>query len=166
MTARKTPTDPGTSNYATNEFDYASNPPGVFLSPDDSEIKGIYVSAQLTPEDYPTVAEYGRCVIVTFEAISGVNVQSNSGEVELVPGELYCVWLTSQTLHDAFVENMPTAGEVFGLKSFGTRTSRTRKDSKGDPVGYVLIKMAMPNRPKKVEESLNWSDVALKQKKK
>lgn len=154
-----------TSPTVPDEIEYDSFPPGIFLPTEGAEIVGTFVRASLTPEDYPTVADYGRCVIVEFEAIRGTGVESRGGQVEIFPGEVYSLWLTSQTLHDGFIEANPTPGEMFAVKNFGTKVSRNRKDAKGgEPVEYALYRVAMPERPKVAKESLSFADIALKGK--
>lgn len=170
MTTRSKPL-PDAPDYGdlSTDVEYATYAPGVFLAEEGAEIRGRLVTIDLSPADHPAAIEYGQCVIITFAAVAGAGIESKAtgerGPVDIVPGEEYALWLTSQTLHDSFVEKKVMPGELFAVKHFGTRTSRDRKDKDNNPIEYALYRVATPERPKEVRESLTWEGIALKGKK-
>lgn len=161
MTPRKPATERPELSTLPDELDYDAPPPGVFLAAEESELVGKVVYVGLVSEDHPSVKEFKRrAVIIEFEAIRGRGITSKSGDVDLIPGETYSLWLTSQTLHDSFVELAPDTGEVFAVRHFGRKIHKTRLDPKtNEPLEYSVFHAICPMRPKAVRESLAWNNV-------
>lgn len=70
-------------------------------------------------------------------------------------GEMVAVHCFHQTLKDRLLEKRPAPGERVAIQYIGTATSKTRTDSKGNPVEYHKYAVVV-DRPTDTETAATW----------
>lgn len=98
---------------------------------------------------------YGKPWIAVFTDCEGMH-QFNGDAVILDPDAEYGLWLIHTMARVGLKELRPEVGERIAIRYDGRKASRTRKDSRGNPVEYHAYRFAAPDRPTEPAQEVSW----------